>query len=548
MPSYSQPGIINALDYGMVPNDRTIAVANAQALQAAINAAQANCAAANDASYGATVVIPSNDTVPSGPSKGNGGVYYIAAAPMLTYAVLISCVYPLLITGTSNGTKLVMTGPQGGNYGDVFVVGNNTRNKDENIGGVSFQDLQIFYDTGATSGAAIRITTDSQNVRLFRMVLDSCPVGVALDESLQVSIMDCVIWYSINPGTAVTLGTTTSGQIAKETYIAGCVFESSGSLTGTGLSIINADEVRVVNTRIESFQQGIAITSPVLYCLHLFFENVSVFTYNASESSTLGAALLIQPSGRGSVLRAVFVGCQFGSTENQTNYTGPGIFIDQSNTSGVIDQIRFVSCWSSGWTGNGMQINGNVGNVEILGGYYSCNGQGPFAPTTPIGIYLSSSGSAAPFGVRIVGAACNNSVYSNEGAGGYLPTTQKVGISLPSGAKNVFVRQCDLTGNRTAGLQAASPDKTVQVIDCAGYNDQATPLASTAPPPNQTFYSYTYNNYAGPAAFYVSGGSAVKVIIDGIDTGVSQGGFTLGPGESALLKYSSAPEFTMVGK
>ncbi len=216
MSNYSQPGIINALDYGMVPNDPTKASANATALQKAINAAQASCSNAGGATYGATVLIPSNDTVPGGTGNGDGGVYYIAANQITgAPAVAISCAYPMLITGTSNGTKLVMTAPQGGNFGDLFLVENNPGSGDANIGGVTFQDLQIFYAEGVTGGAAIRVTTGSQNVRIFRVVFDSCPVAVALDDSLQVSIIDCVAWYTSNGGTAVTLGTATAGQVAR---------------------------------------------------------------------------------------------------------------------------------------------------------------------------------------------------------------------------------------------------------------------------------------------------------------------------------------------
>ncbi|HZY97737.1 MAG TPA: hypothetical protein VFE35_11630 [Candidatus Cybelea sp.] len=143
MTNYSQPGIINALDYGMVPNDRTKAASNATALQNAINAAQASCASANNASYGATVVIPSNDAVPPGGGNGDGGIYYIASPPSPIHppAVSITCVYPLLITGTGNGTKLVMIANSAGYFGDLFSVANNTRNPDDNIGGVSFPGL-----------------------------------------------------------------------------------------------------------------------------------------------------------------------------------------------------------------------------------------------------------------------------------------------------------------------------------------------------------------------------------------------------------------------
>jgi hypothetical protein len=550
---YSQPGIINALDYGLVPNNQTesVMIANTAALIAAISAAQASCStpSGGSGSYGGTVVIPSNDAVPSESGNGDGGVYYFATSLPSGPAITISCQYPILILGTGNGTKLVMT-----QAFDFLVVNNAVSGESGSGGGVTFQDLEIAYSTGLTSGAAIRVTGGSQNIRLLRMVLTDCPVGVALDNSLHCSMINCIVWNEENSGNAVTLGTTTSGDTAIETYISDCIFAaaSPNNGAGTGLTIVNVDEVRVVSTRIQGYAQGTAIMPEVGYCVHLFFENVTAIPYLASSSSTGGAALLIQPpssgAGSGSVLQAVFVGCEFGQTDNDTEYIGPGVFIDQSQTTGFIDQLRFVSCWSSGWPGNGMQINGTVTQTEIIGGCYSCNGQSSEAPSPATGINITSPASGTHAGIRIIGAACNNSVYSNESPVGYLPATQDIGISIASGATNVLVHKCDLTNNESAGLQATSPGATVQVSDCAGYNDQVTQLATTAPGNGDTFYSYTYKDYAGQAVFYVSGGSSVKVTIDGVDTGLKEGGFTLGPNESASIQYDTAPAFLMVGK
>lgn len=543
MTNYSQPGIINALDYGLVANDPSAASANVTALLDAIIAAQATCATSPGSQYGGTVIIPSNDLVPSGTGTGDGAMYFFGVSSGGSGpAITITCQYPILILGTGGATWLVMTTDN-----DLFDVDNNVGKETGAEGGVAFQDLKITYQTGLTSGAAIRVSGGSQNVRLFRVVLKDCPVGLALDESLQCSMIDCVVWNQTNGGDAVTLGTSTSDNTAKETYIAGCLLESSLN-TGTGLTIVNSDEVRVESLRIQGYAQGVAIVPEVGYCVHLYFDDVVAIPDTMTSSSAGGAALLIQPSNTGSVVQAVFVGCVFGQTENPTAYTGPGVFVDQSQTSGVVDQVRFVSCWSSAWPGNGMQINAAVTQLEIIGGCYSCNGRSSEGGTPTVGIDITSPASGTQAGTRIIGAACNNSVYDNEG-NGYLSATQDFGILIGSGAENVFISKCDLTRNNTAGLQAANPDATVQVTDCAGYNDRATSLATSPPANGVTFYPFTYENYAGPAAFYVSGGSGVAVAINGVSTGLTQGGFTLGRGESAALSYgATAPEFYMVGK
>ena len=545
MTTYSQPGIINVLDppYNLVPNNSTPtqALANTQGLQAAINAAQSNCAGggAGNPTYGGIIVIPSNDAAGTG-----GGTYFFSTNSPVGPAITISCHYPILILGTGNATKLVMLAST-----DLFEVNNVASGDSGASGGVTFQDLTIVYNAALNTGAAIRVTGNSKNVRLLRMVLIDCPVGVAFDASLQCSMINCLVWNENNSGNPVTLGIPMSSNIAMETYIGDCVFEahSPSNGMGTALTIVNADEVRVVNLRIEGYAQGIAITPAVGYGVHLFFENVTAIPYSTSSSPTGGAALLIQPTGTGRVVHAVFVGCEFGQTENDTFYTGPGVLVDQSQTMHVIDQVRFVSCWASGWPGNGMQINGAVTQVEILGGCYSCNGQAPGAPAPTIGINITNPVPGPHSGIRIIGVACNNSVYNNEG-GNQLPANQDYGISIASGATNVLVHQCDLTNNNNAGLRATSPDATVHVTDCAGYNDRATTF-STPPTSGLPFSASGTYGYCGRLAFYVWGTAVTGITIDTQPTTLTTGGFTLDPGETAVLNYTGTlKDFVAVGK
>src|SRR5580692_2174650 len=378
---YSQPGIFNVLDdwgagFGMVPNDPSPSTAenNALALQAAIDAAQASCNSPPGQPCGAIILIPSNDTVPiegSPGSDGGGGVYYIAvpsASPSLNAAVTINCACPLLFLGTGSGTLLMMVANSNSEYGDLFKI-DLAGSTSDNIGGMSFQDFQIQYTRGATealpSAAAIRLHSGNRNVRLFRMALIDCPVSIAIEDSLQFSMIDCQVQNNLNSGTAISFGD--GKEFPNEIYIAGCIFEASGDAYGTGIGLLfyGADEVRVVNTRIDSYQQGIAMlpTAPIL---HLFFENVSVFTTSSTESvALLGAgALVIAPQSGQSVTEATFVGCEFIPAAGGAGaYAGAGISIDATN-GGIIDQIRFVSCYSCTWPGAGMQINGGM-NIEI---------------------------------------------------------------------------------------------------------------------------------------------------------------------------------------
>jgi hypothetical protein len=197
------------------------------------------------------------------------------------------------------------------------------------------------------------------------------------------------------------------------------------------------------------------------------------------------------------------------------------------------------------WNGPGLQLIGGSGsdeiltNIEVLGGYYSLNGADPASGLPSAGIAIGG----APSGARITGAACNNLVDYN---GTFLPATQDYGIVIGSGALNVFVRDCDLRGNITQAVASISSVTNVQITDCAGYNDQATAVRTT--PPGPSAFSGTTFGYYGPVAFYTTGGSLTQIAIDGHNTNLTSGSFTLAAGETATLTYSGLPTFIMIGK
>jgi hypothetical protein len=440
--------------------------------------------------------------------------------------------------------------------GDLFQINNNA-GSGNHVGGITFRDLQIAYGTLQTSGAAIHVVS-SENVRVLRCIFQDCPVGVYFEESLQGFMIDCTAVYTdiseaAVAGTAVVLGNPTGDNNAIETYIAGCVFQSkSGGTPGSiGIQINNADHVRVVNTRIDSFNQAIVISpggtaDPSHNVKHVYFGDVTCLPGSATAAT--GAAVLIQPSAGTWVGEVWFVGCSLDAPDDGTSYQGGGVVLDPvggGGGGGVIDQIRFVDCHVCKWNGPGLQLIGGSGsdeiltNIEVLGGYYSLNGADPASGLPSAGIAIGG----APSGARITGAACNNLVDYN---GTFLPATQDYGIVIGSGALNVFVRDCDLRGNITQAVASISSVTNVQITDCAGYNDQATAVRTT--PPGPSAFSGTTFGYYGPVAFYTTGGSLTQIAIDGHNTNLTSGSFTLAAGETATLTYSGLPTFIMIGK
>jgi hypothetical protein len=58
--------------------------------------------------------------------------------------------------------------------------------------------------------------------------------------------------------------------------------------------------------------------------------------------------VLIQVRGGNNISQVVFAECELSAPDSGTAYTGPGISLDAgTNASDVLDQVRFVSCYSS---------------------------------------------------------------------------------------------------------------------------------------------------------------------------------------------------------
>lgn len=606
--TYSGPGVFNVLDYKMKPNttSRGDAENNAGYLQDAINAAQAYCGSTPSAfgAYGAIVLIPSND------DDSDGGFYQITLPPGAASSIIqIDCFYPILIAGTSRASRLIVVKDAADHYPDLFGIDTTSDPSfyvNANLGGVCLQDLVIKYQkiAGTSAPAAVRVSGGSQNIRFFRMLFVDCPTAVAFDEATHCSVIDSHTQNGDNPATvAISMGTPT--HAAGEIYIAGTVLEAGQGTNaqgqGTGINVVQASNVRVANARAEGFQQGIVIgidqtTKHGGTCSDLSFKNVTA--YCSSTIAGFGAGMLIQPPTGAAVVRTVFVECDTEPPEdNPTSYTGAGMSVD-GTAGGTIDQIRLISCRSCRWLGPGLQINGAT-NVEVLGGFYSCNGSAPDSPPGDLpsaGILIGGpTVVGVTTGIRIVGPACNNSIYDPVASPpGQIEPVQLYGIYLQSDSdgisadgaiSNVLIVSSDLSGNLDYALGVDAPyggiadlfvrrcnlissaygasavhvigTPAMQITDCPGYNDTAAsiPVPNRMPASGTAINNTTYEYY-GPVAFYTTGTAnapITAITVDGKPTGLTKGAFTLAPGEYATISWmalipGAKPDFLLIGK
>jgi len=520
----------------------------------------------------------------SGPTQGSGGTIQFPSVGKYRFNDAITIGRDLsnnkqpasiIIMGTGQGHITAPILEQENGSADLFIVDNNTGSS-EDIGGVVFQDLMINYASGASgSHAAIHVVGASNSVKLLRVTLVNCPIGAWFANSLTCSMIDCNVYNSTNAGIGLQLGTNDGSLTsAIETFVSGCSFLSFNQPNGVAAQVYGCEHLRMINSRLESYGQGIIITTGanIANIRHLYFGNVSSFP--TSTSGTTGAAVLIQTGTSAAAATQIwFDHCEFTPAGGSTTYAGGGIVI-QPGSTGPIDQVRFVDCYSCLWPGPGMNIVGGT-NIEVLGGFYSCNGTGAHVPFGYSQSGIAITGPAS--GVRITGAACNNSVYDLfTSPPGPAPTSQVYGVYVGFGASSIRIASCDLTGNLGNGvlvtgsssapsnvfvkhcdftglsnpLSVTAPVTNLEVTECPGYNNQATVLQSTIPPPanpitNRSPWANVSQGWFGHIAFYVKG--AGHVTIDGFDTNLTDGGYTLAPGESASIA-GTATHFLAVGK
>jgi hypothetical protein len=607
MTDLSQPGIFNALDYGMRPD--ALGPANALALQGAINAAQTS-----DNPNGAIVLIPSYY------DDGEGTIVYgnynieATSGPAITIPATASANnQSLLIMGTGPGTTLVMQTPGS----TLFSVHSSF---------TAFQDLTIVdgSEDETPTGTAFDFLTGSgsKGYKLFRVSIVDFPNAIVIgNEVLALNVLACAISYDASYSGVDCTAIQTSGA---ETNIEQCslTFGASGGGTYIGINIIGSSDARVTDTQVSGFGTGIVLGAEGE-------GNATGANFTGLDVDAVNQCVHIN----GPSYNVCFANCS--STPSNAASPAVGVKVGASGgANGDYDTIRFTACTVEGFGTYGLEIFCGQ-NLQVNGGSYSGNGTAGIAivgdaaevqitgancigtadtATQQYGIYITAgqdvqivgancSGSSiagihisgtAIEDVRIVGASCENDVLGGtsqqygvyvEGASGvlidacaltgntayaaYLTSVENVTVSAcdvyssSSGAKGVFVggsseapttyvfiRGCNGAqfANYMTFLTVSGEVSGLEITDCAGYNDLGnTILAVGTTAPSGTFSGLNYT-YFGPTAFYVVAATGTVIMIDGQTTHLSSGGFTLAPAESAEISLGIVTHFLMVGK
>jgi hypothetical protein len=402
-------------------------------------------------------------------------------------------------------------------------------------------------------------------------------VGDATTGSSYTRVVDTEIQ---NFYTGITLATTGGGPTNK-----GSMFTNVRVLTprgGVGLSLQpNIYDARFISCDFENITAGTAkniVVGPVGGGNQSI--DTVIFDACSSTGSTdygleIAGGFNIQVNGGAySGNTTAGIGITGAASEiqiNGANCIGPsqggsaqqyGISINPGSGVAVSDvQLIGVNCSGTGTSGNGagIYINGSaVSDVRIEAAI--CEGS------------VFGNASQQQYGVYVAGASgvivAASTLSGSSAYGLYLSAVTNVtvsatdlsgntsgGASINGGATQsqyVLLRNCNVTGYPSGSAIAFSGTLTkVEVTNSAGYNDQGTSISTTPPASGHLFHAYDAPySYYGPVVFYTSGGQTIQIAIDGHNTNLIAGSFTLGPGDSAMLTYTSltGPTFTMIGE
>lgn len=485
-----------------------------------------------------------------GPTNGKGGTLQFPSAGPLPYQFngtitigpddqSVTQPYSVIFEGTGLGSLssplMEMTASA-----DLFVVNTHiAASSDQNIGGALFKDLQIFYASGTSSGAAVKVV-DSQNVRVLRVVFQDCPEGVVFQNATQCVIEECTFVY-VNQLAAVGVTIDTDQPPAHNTSSNQIVVKKSilrtreTPNTCIGIAVYACKHATIETMNISGLNNAILL-SPTTQPQN----NSFTIMISDCQADSLSAALTMKPqSSSGSALRDVRVqSCSFTQTSGQT-YTGAGIVIDlpTGGSNSQVDTIKLIGVMSEGWQGHGLQINGGQ-NIQIIGGTYAGNMQG--GVTT------------AQAGLAITGAAANISVVGADFSATYQGSTAQQYALLVSGSPTtpVLIKTCFMPGYSASPVSVTGSPSNLQINDCSGYNDQNTPLNGGSAPsltlPKSAATSST--PYFGPSLVTFSNASTLTVHVIAASYSMNSGSVYLAQPLDNIGFSASPSAFTWLGK
>lgn len=517
--------VYNAVDYGLIAGTGVSATQQAKNVTALQNAINAAIGTSTSPQQGGTVVIPA-------------GIYELSGTVTIPGSGVSAVSGGLVIRGESTGTTLVQQGVAVAGVQtavDIFDI-SNAGNPGQ--WGVRFRDLTLQYASGLTvptAGAvAINLLSGVADTTAEYCGFVNCPQAFAAGSSgsaLHAGLVGCTVYqHEYSNSTQIILSGPECFVLYSELYQT--PMTDDGPTGCTGIAVGNgAVACRIFGCHISDFYTGVSIGGGS----HAQFTRITDCEINAAV-----AVNIVPPSDTGLIYGVYVAATSFAMLSGYTPTTPTsGVYIDTNGgANSNVEGIFLVDCLAYGYENAGVQINAGQ-DITISGGKYSSNGTAPGTAVSGAGIAITGTCDH----VLITGADCS-------GVFDFVGGTQPYGVSVATGASNISVTNCDLTGNATGPLNVPTNGTDLRVTDCPGYNDQGTVVSSTAPP-SGTHFNGGYFGYYGPTVFFATG-TISQIAIQGNNTHLLAGTFTLAAGAKpyATLTYSivTGLDFLMIGQ
>lgn len=473
-------------------------------------------------------------------TAGGGALFIGAGTYNITGSVSIVGVPPkagIVIFGASDATQIIQSNANS----DTFVI---TGFSGGNGAGCQFRDLWFQYpDQASGTGIAVHISGGSQFVQCTGCYFQHCPQSFVTDanDGLFCGLRNCIIAqnnYS-NPGVGqIDLGCT-------QGFVDSCLLRqnvgSYGSPPGPagniGIRTNGASVARITNCQISTFDYGVSIAGGSTN--RIWISNSQI------EASVTG--LTIQPTVNTKSIYGVYVSnTDIKMSQTSTNTAATGVYIDTNGqANSQLQNVNFNDCSVYGWNGSGYTINQGE-DINIVGGFCSSNGLNPASTLHGCGV-TTGSGVSSPNEVHLIGVDFNGSYNFVSGTQPYAlgftasPIIRATGcIMIGQGTSPVF----------TTGLTGTP---TVQLFNCAGYNDQGT-VVSSAGISSASGFTLSSLGYYGPGTVYFSGtntGLQVQIgsqTLYGTLANNSVGNYRIdSSAQSSTITWTGAPTLRIIG-
>lgn len=220
------------------------------------------------------------------------------------------------------------------------------------------------------------------------------------------------------------------------------------------------------------------------------------------------------------IVKTVFDLVWWSGGRTSTGY--PGVTVGRS------DSLTFDNCDAFACGGAGMVVKNSALNLEISGFSGASN-----CITAAAGTKNGLEFEEGVFGARVLGGRSGNVVNPL-----FLTGRQGYGVSFGLGC-SVLLDGMDLQYNLTGPVLNVSTDRAHRILNCRGYN----PVGIFA----VTVLASPFLYQAGPSGetVYIRGGTVSGITLEGVTVFTATNcSLAMGPGEQAIITYSSAP--TMV--